>query len=136
MGAGSTDHLESSTNGGLTWNVPKSFVQTGVIIYGMCEIQNTAYISIGQGSYLPISPGIKKNSVSGWYSVLNSDSLNFNKISFANPNTGISVFGWPSYGFVRTSNGGTDWVTFSSYFPKRPLKIQLLPSGVGYVIGD
>ena len=136
MGAGSTDYLQNSTNGGLTWNGPISFVQTGAIIKGMCEVQSTAYITIGRGSYLQISPGIKKNSGYGWYSVLNSDSIEFNKISFANQNTGIVIFSWPSYGFVRTTNGGAGWSTFSSFFPKRPINVQLLPSGVGYIIGD
>jgi len=136
MGAGSTDHLENSTNGGLTWNGPKSFLQTGAIIYGMCEVQGTAYITIGRGSYLQVSPGIKKNNGYGWFSVLNSDSLHFDKISFANQNTGVCIFGWPSHGFVRTTDGGANWFTFNSFFPKGPINIQLLPSGVGYVIGD
>jgi photosystem II stability/assembly factor-like uncharacterized protein len=136
MGAGSTDHLQNSTNGGLTWNGPKSFLQTGAIIYGMCEVQSTAYITIGRGSYLQISPGIKKNNGSGWYSILNSDSLQFDKISFANENTGVCIFRWANYGFVRTTDGGTSWFTFNSFFPKSPINVQLLPTGTGYVIGD
>ena len=121
------EYLQKSTDAGLTWNI--TFGPAIGSIYAISETSGPTYIATSSGIY--------KNSGSGWDTVYNPNpGIGYQDISFANQNTGIAIFNNPYEGYVRTSDGGSSWslIPFTNTIDMN--KIQLLPSGTGYIIGD
>ncbi len=121
--------IENSTDGGLTWNGPRSFgVMNGFPFPGFCEAGGVTYLVVNYRLVL-------KNSGSGWDTALYTP-YNLGQINFINANTGAVLGGSTVEGVTRTTNGGGNWSFAPFGIEHRGNDIQLLPSGVGYVAGD
>ncbi len=129
----SQEYLYNSTDGGITWAGPKYFTQTATLIKDVFETEGVTYIINGNIGY---GGRILKNSGSGWLEVFNSSPITPSSISFSNQNTGISIYNYPNRGYLKTSNGGSNWSVNSFPETKMLNDVQLLASGTGFIIGD
>jgi photosystem II stability/assembly factor-like uncharacterized protein len=130
-------YLSQSTNGGISWDGPRSYSSQAMLILGICEVQGVTYISTGPYGAGSHAPEILRNDGSGWVRIYTSNTIGTAALSFANQNTGIALGYYtnpPTY--LRTTDGGLTWSNNTTGSTKSIRAIQLLQSGTGYIAGD
>lgn len=116
--------IQQSTDMGLTWSGPRNFGSMG---YGVSDV-----FEAGGVTYLTTGLELKKNSGAGWSTIYNGFSTG--NIYFADANTGFVSGGSTGVRVVLfTSNGGTNWTTYSTGSTKSIESVYLRPSGLGFV---
>lgn len=116
--------VQQSTDQGLTWSGPRNFGSMG---YGVGDV-----FEAGGVTYLSNGLELKKNSGSGWSTVYTGSAPG--NIYFADANTGfVALYGNGLKGVLYTSNGGTNWITYSTGSAKYIESVYLRSSGLGFV---
>ncbi|MBN8586045.1 MAG: T9SS type A sorting domain-containing protein [Ignavibacteria bacterium] len=116
--------VQQSTDQGLTWAGPRNYGSMG---YGVSDIFET-----GGVTYLTNSFSVLKNSGANWATVYTGSTTG--KIYFADANTGfVSIGASGIRGILFTSNGGTNWIIYSTGSTKYIESVYLRPSGLGFV---
>jgi photosystem II stability/assembly factor-like uncharacterized protein len=124
VGGFSSYSIQQSTDQGLTWAGSRYFFSIG---FGVGDVYET-----GGVTYVTYNLQIQKNSGTGWTTLYTGASTG--KIYFADASTGfVSTYSPGLKGILYTSNGGTNWVNYSTGSTKRIESVFLRSSGLGFV---
>ncbi len=126
VGGFSSTGIQHSTDGGLTWNGTRAYSTYSL------GIANMDVFEIGGITYLTANSNVLKNSGSNWSTVYTGSATG--NIYFADSNTGYVALSQTGLkGVLYTSNGGTNWVTYSTGSTKYIESVYLRTSGLGFV---
>ena len=124
LGGFSYYSIQHSTDAGITWTGPRSHSSIGI---GALDVFESGGIS-----YLTYNSQVLKNTGSGWNPVYSGTSTG--SIYFADGNTGfVSTYISGLRSVLYTSNGGTNWTTYSTGSTKNIESVYLRTSGLGFV---
>jgi len=116
--------VQQSTDQGATWSGTRNFGSMG---YGVSDV-----FEAGGVTYISLSLEVKKNSGAGWSTVYNGSAPG--KIHFADANTGFVALSQSGLkGVLYTSNGGSNWTTYSTGSTKYIESVYLRSSGLGFI---
>lgn len=126
IGGFSNTGIQQSTDGGVTWEGTRAYSTYSL---GVASID---IFEAGGISYLTANSNIMKNSGTGWSTVYTGSTPG--NIYFADANTGFVALGGSGIkGVVYTSNGGTNWINYSTGSTKYIESVYLRSSGLGYI---
>ncbi|KXK52410.1 MAG: 5'-nucleotidase [Chlorobi bacterium OLB5] len=122
IGGFSSYSVQKSTDQGLTWG--GYFFSIG---FGVGDVFET-----GGVTYLTYNLQVQKNSGTGWTTLYTGTSTG--KIYFTDANTGfVALGGSGTKGVLYTSNGGTNWINYSTGSTKYIESVYLRSSGLGFI---
>jgi photosystem II stability/assembly factor-like uncharacterized protein len=125
IGGFSSTGILQSTDGGVTWAGNRTYSTISLGVAGM-DVFETGGIT-----YLTANSNILKNSGAGWSTIYTGSPGN---IYFADANTGfVSISPSGIKSVIYTSNGGTNWITYSTGSTKYIESVYLRSSGLGFV---
>ncbi|CAN5616783.1 hypothetical protein BH10BAC5_BH10BAC5_02370 [soil metagenome] len=120
-------------NGGIQWEAQQSGVIAGLSQANFLNL-NTGYI-VGSNSNSSLGVIIKTtNTGKSWQNIFNIPNIQFNGVSFINPNTGMAV---GNYGYItKTTNGGQSWtdITFNSTYYL--YKVDFIDENIAFAVGS
>jgi photosystem II stability/assembly factor-like uncharacterized protein len=126
IGGFSSTGIQQSTDGGVTWEGNRSYSTLSL------GVANMDVFETGGISFLTANSNVLKNSGSGWNTIYTGSSTG--NIFFADANTGFVALGSSGIkGILYTSNGGTNWTTYSTGSTKYIESVYLRSSGLGFV---
>ncbi|NOS86775.1 MAG: T9SS type A sorting domain-containing protein [Ignavibacteria bacterium] len=124
IGGFSSYSIQQSTDQGLTWAGSRYFFSIG---FGVGDVFET-----GGVTYVTYNLQVQKNTGTGWTTLYTGESTG--KIYFADTNAGfVSTYTSGLKSVLYTSNGGSNWVNYSTGSTKRVESVFLRSSGLGFV---